>query len=506
MPPAPQVIVVSGKIPKPKITRARKPKATSGSKKRRRSTKIDSTRSDASLPASDREDEESEHEANEVVNDADEGPVESMEEDSLSSRSRSDEESEGGIEQATETPAKGPRPKRTKVPKTGGPPPMETFINQTAFDVYFAYASSRLRISSNVLSSLIEPLTREETQSLEQKVLARAEQDINITRLCKSHEDYFENYWLELQNGFNLLFYGYGSKKETLTQFAKAYCATEGHVIVINGYKKRTNLKAIITAIEQVPGLVDKEVLANGWEGQLLRIYDFFRDTDIAPLYLVIHNIESQSLRDTKTRTFLSTLALHPRIHIITSVDNINAGFLWSSTEITARKHPFTGSGQPVPSTRGYAWLFHDLTTFKPYIHEMRSRDVTALPSQNQGTPAGTASGQVLTEQAMLHILASVTEKAKRLFSLLATRQMASIDEEPGKQPTGVTGLEKYGMQYDLLFNEARKDFLATSDVALRALLGEFMDHEMIKAGGQPEVLWIPASKEILKRVLHNLT
>lgn len=504
--PAPQVIVVSGNTPKPKATRGRRPKATSGSKKRRRSVKIDSTRSDASLvAASDREDEESEHEANEVINDADEGHAESMEEDSLSSRSGSDEESEERVEQEMQTPAKGPRPKRTRAPKTGGPPPMETFINQTAFDVYFAHASSRLRISSNVLSSLVEPLTREETQSLEQKVLARAEQDINITRLCKSHEEYFENYWLELQNGFNLLFYGYGSKKETLTQFAKAYCATEGHVIVVNGYKKRTNLKAIIAAIEQVPELVDKDVLANGWEGHISRIYDFFRDTGTAPLYLFIHNIESQALRDSKTRTFLSTLALHPRIHIIASIDNINAGFLWSSTEIAARKHPSTDAGHPIPSTRGYAWLFHDLTTFKPYIQEMRSRDVTALPSQNQGTSGGTVSGQVLTEQAMLHILASVTEKAKRLFRLLATRQMASIDEEPGKQPTGVTGLEKYGMQYDLLFNEARKEFLATSDVALRALLGEFMDHEMIKAGGQPEVLWIPASKEILKRVLQNL-
>lgn len=506
MPSAPQVIVVSGNVPRPKATRGRKPKASSPVKKRGRPAKATSTRSEvSSAPPSDTEDAESGDEIQNVVNDADEIQDESMEEESLSPRSDSDDESEEGVDQQVETPAKTALPKKRTAKKAAGPPPLERFINQTAFDVYFAHTSSKLRISNNILSSLVEPLTHEEVQTLEQQMRSRVEGDMNIIRLSKSHEAYFASYWLEIQNGFNLLFYGYGSKKDTIIKFAKTYCAKYGHIVMINGYKKRTSLKAIISAIEQVPQLVDKGVYAPGWEGQLSRIYDFFRDTDIAPLYLIIHNIESQPLRDVKTRTFLSTLALHPRIHIIASMDNMNGTALWSSTEISARKHSITGSGSPIPSTRGYAWLFHDLTTFKPYIQEMRSRDITTLPSQNQGMAGGAAAGQALTEPAMLHILASVTEKAKRLFRLLATRQTTAIEEETGKQPTGVTGLEKYGMQYDLLFNEARKDFIATSDLALRALLGEFMDHEMIKAGGQPEVLWIPAGKEVLRRVLQNL-
>jgi origin recognition complex subunit 2 len=271
--------------------------------------------------------------------------------------------------------------------------------------------------------------------------------------------------------------------------------------VVINGYNKRATPKAILSSIEQVPKLTNKLLRGPGWESQLWRIYDFFRDETYPALYLIIHNIESPSLRDRKTSELLSTLALHPRIHIIASTDHINTGLLWSSADVSARKHPASAVGTETPSHRGYSWLFHDLTTFLPYVSEMKTRDISTLPGQNQGSTNAVA-GHALTEPAMSHILASVTEKAKRLFRLLATKQMAAIDE---KQIMGVTGLEEYGMQYDLLFNEARKEFLATNDVALRALLGEFMDHGMILSGGQPEILWIPAGKEVTKRVLQNM-
>ena len=67
-------------------------------------------------------------------------------------------------------------------------------------------------------------------------------------------------------------------------------------------------------------------------------------------------------------------------------------------------------------------------------------------------------------------------------------------------------------MQYDLLFQAARSDFIASSDTALRALLGEFMDHGVVvssaasgNAEGGAEVLWIPAGKEVLKRILDGM-
>jgi len=64
------------------------------------------------------------------------------------------------------------------------------------------------------------------------------------------------------------------------------------------------------------------------------------------------------------------------------------------------------------------------------------------------------------------------------------------------------------GMQYDLLFQVACQQFIATNDTALRALLGEFIDHGVVvsvQIPGYPDVLWIPASKETLRRILKGM-
>ena len=165
---------------------------------------------------------------------------------------------------------------------------------------------------------------------------------------------------------------------------------------------------------------------AGSIEGQTKRIYDFFRDTYTPALYLIVHNIDAPALRDAKTRTVISTLALHPRIHLVASVDSIHAPLLWSTAEIAARKHthrhPATtekrggagaGAGtEEVPSARGYAWVFHDLTTFVPYDEEIAaSRDVAALPGPATGAGAGvgglgdaSAEGP-LTEVAVGHVV-----------------------------------------------------------------------------------------------------
>ncbi|KAG8765009.1 Origin recognition complex subunit 2 [Serendipita sp. 397] len=491
------VIHVSGRPVKPKGTRAKKsptkPRAgsrsvTTASSRSRASSVIDEDETLSMIPDEFIEDKNKEIEV-------DDDP---LEEESVKFDASDSEHEE---DHPVESPSKrGTQGTRTNTKKQPGPPPMETFINQTAFDVYFAHISSRLQISRHVLSSLVEPLTDEEIDRVYEQMRIK-EEYVPIKRLRDWHEGYFQKYWIELHNGFNLLFHGYGSKKEILTNFGKSFCAKRGHTVMINGFNKGAGLKSMLLSFEKIPGLTDMPLLTSGWEGQLWRIYDFFRHPKQPPLYVIIHNIESPALRDQKSLSILSTLALHPRIHLIASADHINTGLIWSSNEISSSKHPETPKGSDIPSGRGYSWLFHDLTTFQPYIKEMGSRDITTLPSHGQSS-TGVALGQALTEPAMLHILASVTEKAKRLFRLLATRQLAAMDEGSGKQSSE---LEKYGMQYDLLFNEARKNFIATSDVALRALLGEFMDHHMIKSGGQPEVLWVPVTREIVSRVLQNM-
>ena len=117
--------------------------------------------------------------------------------------------------------------------------------------------------------------------------------------LNQNHESYFGDWWIELHNGFNLLFYGYGSKRAIITGFGKKYCAKHGHVVVVNGFSNQINLKTLISMIEKVPGLTSMEIRDSGPLG---RIYNFFQDVKQPPLYLIIHNIEATPLRDQKSR------------------------------------------------------------------------------------------------------------------------------------------------------------------------------------------------------------
>lgn len=474
-----------------------------------------------------------------------------------SQRSETDSEEEldepmgGGLSSPTKTSVtrqtKGASITRALDDDTDGPA-LESFVNKTAFDVYFEHANRRVQVSKHVLSALVEPLSKEEYKRLIARADRTSRHAKEIERLNAEHTKWFAQYAFELAQGFNLCFYGYGSKRGVINAFARAKCAPRGHVVVINGYLPALRVRDILGAIEQVPGLARAPPAAPGagTEGHTRRVYEFFRRAqDTPPLFLVVHNIDGPALRDARPRGLLATLALHPRIHLVASVDHVHAPLLWSAAEVVARKHPTSAAGEgEVPSARGFAWVFHDLTTFVPYDEEIgAARDVTALPGPGAGAGSGAGGvgggGGPLTEVAVGHVLASVTAKARKLFRLLATRQLAAMgaggggggggcgggashDDEAGggkasgdaaasgsgSGPVGIIGMDRYGMQYDLLFQAARQDIIATSDTALRALLGEFMDHGVVasvQTPGQPDVLWIPAPKEMLRRILKTL-
>ena len=152
------------------------------------------------------------------------------------------------------------------------------------------------------------------------------------------HTICFAQYALELAQGFNLCFHGYGSKRASINAFPKSKCATRGHVVVISGYIPSLRVKDILGAIEQVHGLADATragagvgVGAGSTNGKTKWIYDFFRDTHThtPALYLIVHNIDAPALCDANTRTELSTLALYPSIPLVASVNSIHLPLLW---------------------------------------------------------------------------------------------------------------------------------------------------------------------------------
>lgn len=404
-----------------------------------------------------------------------------------------------------------------------------------AFDAYFVHAASRARTSANVFSARVLPLTQQEYNDTIAAYDARTADAQPSTRWTGHHDvrTAFRRYAHELDQGFNLVFYGFGSKRAVLNDFASKELAHRGHVVVVNGYHPNTVLKDVLASIECVPGLAN--AATTGMDAQVRRIYSFFSTAD-APrtrrLYLVVHNIDAPPMRAQKMKNALSLLALSPNIHLAASVDRLGSPLLWSASELLARKvQPgdtaaslSSADGHVASPKRGYAFLWHDLTTLMSYDTELSFADRSSIAGASYAstgarsalaTTATAGAGAPLTETAVAHVLAAVTSKAKKLFILLGTRQLANAEvasgAATGSDAPALTDMAQFGLNYDALFSLARDHFVATSDTALRALLGEFKDHGLILVGaagggsGGGDTLWIPLRKERLVRVLKSI-
>lgn len=418
------------------------------------------------------------------------------EDEDVEDEEASDMDSDDDIAPSSPTKGKG----KAKETEKGS-----NIIEKTAFDAYFDYNKlGRVQTSSNVFSQAILPLSAEEyADALASSKPLPAIQPAILSE--KNRKLLFSRFIFELTEGFNIICYGLGSKRRVLNQFATEVCSKRGHVVVANGFQPDFSIKDMLSSIEDIPAMQKLDLISTTPDKQARRIHDFFLEQKVH-LYLIIHNIDASPFRAPKAKPILALLAHNPHIHLIASVDHINAPLLWSSSEMFARK----ADGGDADSSRGFAWLWHDVTTLAAYDFELAFVDRASLSGAHTSgarRKADTLAAQnatAMTETAATHILASVTKRAQKLFALVGNKQLEAIEgaEEGGN-------LQQFGIAYDMLFALARENFLATNDTALGALLTEFKDHSLIvsaqatAAGG--EVLWIPMRKERLANVLKNL-
>lgn len=383
--------------------------------------------------------------------------------------------------------------------KTKADSDAQGIIVQTAFDTYFTQMAARAVTSSNIFSHLVPPLSADEYRDAISEAPEHRFQSAILSEPVQGAV--FRQMMLQLSAGFNILCYGFGSKRRLLNKFATDYCSKAGHVVVANGFLPDFNLKELFNSIENLLGITGLPLLSSTPESQAQRINEFFAAESARHLYLIIHNIDSSTLRATRAKTCLSIISLNPAIHIVASVDHINSPLLWSTSETSARKD---GS-----SSRGFSWLWHDLTTLAPYDFELAFADsssISALQGRKQRDAAAVDMVQgTVSETAALHVLASVTQKAKKLFLMMGKTQIEAIDEA---ELAASNDLQQFAQSYNSLFNRARDNFIATSDTALRSLLGEFRDHGLVKTsqgGSGGEMLWIPMRKDRLSQVLQSI-
>jgi origin recognition complex subunit 2 len=207
---------------------------------------------------------------------------------------------------------------------------------------------SKKSTSNNTLSQL--PVLDPQEYLKELKKICLKTSDL-VLEQKKRLQNYFPDWVFELEYGFNILCYGYGSKKDLLEEFAESNFS--GYPILkVNGFFPTLNMKVVLAPMLDL-------IKHTGKSGTVLDqvnlVVEYFKspEREIQRLILVVHNIDSVSLRNDKASTLLSLLAECPNIHMIASVDHINASCLWDHNK-----------------SQRFNWIWHDATTFAPWITE----------------------------------------------------------------------------------------------------------------------------------------
>jgi len=117
-------------------------------------------------------------------------------------------------------------------------------------------------------------------------------------------------------------------------------------------------------------------------------------------VFIIIHNIDGSMLRSKKTQTILSLLAEVNALHVIASVDHINAPLIWNHTQLGR-----------------FNWSWFDVTSFEPYKEETSYEN--SLLVQHTGA---------LALSSLVHVFRSLTPNARGIFILIAGHQLQEKD------------------------------------------------------------------------------
>ncbi|KAF9694942.1 hypothetical protein EKO04_006913 [Ascochyta lentis] len=329
--------------------------------------------------------------------------------------------------------------------------------------------------------------------------------------LVELHSRAFDQWMFELDEGFNVCLYGYGSKRSITDRFAAHLyrhlsgmapyngSANAPKIAVINGYAAGTTLKEILTSVAliAVPATVK---LPN----QPAVLLDFLLEhlsvsPPPHPIPVILNSIDSPYLRKSPTPSMLARLAAHPSINLVCTADTPSFPLLWD-----------------VGLKTQYRFLFHDATTFAPYEAEI---DIVETVNELLGRSGRRVGGR----DGVGFVLRSLPENARSLYRILVMEQLTldmmdqgfDDDQATAKprnkkvaQAKAVISESNQGVEYRVLYHKAVQEFVCSSEVGFRTLLKEFHDHQMIESRKDAmgtERLWVPFRQEELEGLAEDL-
>ncbi|XP_053681620.1 origin recognition complex subunit 2 [Sabethes cyaneus] len=333
-------------------------------------------------------------------------------------------------------------------------------------DYFSTHSSSKVVTSDHTLDRLNTPrLPHDQLFRLLRELRGSSEHEKAIQELHEEYESYFAK-WLYLMNeGFNILLYGLGSKRNLLQSFHRKILASQP-VIVINGFFPTLTIKDVLDAI--TGDVLDLNVSSGNFHELVDIIEEEFSYLPTTHLFLIVHNLDGTMLRNGKAQNVLARLANIDNIHLLASIDHINTPLIWDSSKL---------------SYYNFSWW--DVTTMLPYSDETAFEN--SLLVQNSGA---------LALSSMKNVFNSLTTNSRGIFLAIVRHQLANKDNP-----------HYPGMLFKELYSNCREAFLVSTDLALRAQLTEFIDHKLVKVKRTidgAENLLIPIEAGLLDQFLEE--
>jgi len=448
-----------------------------------------------------------------TVEDSDDDEL--AEEDKLARRILNDNEDEDDSEEEVpeddetavepETPSKKGRPKQRKKLKERTPTPPRDLPPHEQY--FYDNRPGGNKTSNSTLASLNLPT---HDTFFEQIKAYQDPHQPEIDFLHSLHSRSFEQWKFELDHGFNLCLYGWGSKRSLLLDFAEHLSNEQAgeQIVVVNGYNPSLTLRDVLHTIASlIPGLANPSLKLGAQPAEMLQtiLKALQRTTLVQPVKLLIHCMDAAAIRRPQFQSTLARLAASKSIGIIASADTRTFPIMWDATLSTQ-----------------FNWLFHDVTTFKPFDLEISGGSGVAGVVDDVNALFGRTGRKLQGREGVMYVLRSLTENARNLYALLIAEllSMDDMDDVGGSgeedfEQDGLIGKRgqatastRVGIDFRTLYQKAASQFIATNEPTFRALLREFYDHEMLASrkdalGG--ETFAVPFRKEEMQTILEEL-
>ena len=274
-------------------------------------------------------------------------------------------------------------------------------------------------------------------------------------QLHSAFRSQFDQFRFELEMGFSLLFYGFGSKIELIEEFC-IQRLPDSPIIIVDALSYKFNPAEF--------GLQLKSHLSGdssiGRDTELEALYSSLC-TDLSQMQsrmtLLLCGLEKLQVEDLK---LISMIAQVQNIFFIAMIENPD--FVAQSLESRLQKR--------------FQFVFHDLTTFVPYNYELGSiADSIAAEEHRTEMPRKSL-------ESIKYVLASLPAKSLKLLKLLVDAQLRG-------KPLSRAQTARLAMD----------SFIISSENGLLLLLNEFIDHQIMQITDQDVIVVCLESEELPK-------